>query len=220
MTGAFIENTTNRLNKIAATLASSSSTGCIPKSTNDSIHPTQTPIVAIAPLIAANVLHPQSPTTAEHAPTPSATSNCAGSKSLDSGTASQRPPAKRSITFRNGEVLEFTEDDLEAPPAVSFAGDLGLLNSMWDDKAPHWCGRSYLDIKGVPIPIKYWKEAYSHSTTAGSWKQGQWKGIKGSWSQWKVSRCRVFHFLILMFSSIKLDHCQALAKVVRGQLLA
>ncbi len=80
-----------------------------------------------------------------------------------------------SVTLRNGQKVFFLERDIPAPPAVSFASNFALLNEMWDDEALDWCGWSYLVIKGVSIPISYWKEVYSRSTSGSSWKWGQWK---------------------------------------------
>ena len=91
-----------------------------------------------------------------------------------------------SITFANGTCLEFHAGDVKPPPAVSFADNLGLLNEMWDDMPGHWGGRFALNIKGVPIPIVYWKEVYARSKSGG-WKPNQWEQVKGSWFEWKVS---------------------------------
>jgi hypothetical protein len=77
-------------------------------------------------------------------------------------------------------VLEFTEEDIPIPPAVSFAENLALLNQMWDDAPPHWQRNSVLIIRGVPVPIVYWKTIYSRL-------HGEWKGLKSNWSLWKVS---------------------------------
>jgi len=84
--------------------------------------------------------------------------------------------------FANGITLDFTDADVPAPPAVSFADNLALLNQMWDDTAPHWQGHSELTICGVPVPVKYWKDVYSRSKS----NPGQWKGVKSNWSLWKV----------------------------------
>ena len=92
------------------------------------------------------------------------------------------PSPCRSITFANGITLEFADTDVPAPPAVSFADNLALLNQMWDDAAPHWQGCSELVICGVPVPVKYWKDIYSRSKS----NPGQWKGVKSNWSLWKV----------------------------------
>jgi len=84
--------------------------------------------------------------------------------------------------FANGITLNFTDANVPAPPAVSFADNLALLNQMWDNTAPHWQGHSELIICGVPVPVKYWKDIYSHSKSNPS----QWKGVKSNWSLWKV----------------------------------
>jgi hypothetical protein len=91
----------------------------------------------------------------------------------------------RSITFADGSWLEFHADDVRPPPAISFADDLRLLNAMWDDTPGQWGGHSALNIKGVPVPIVYWKDVYARSKSGG-WKPSQWKQVKGSWFEWKV----------------------------------
>jgi hypothetical protein len=96
----------------------------------------------------------------------------------------------RSITLVGGIHLSFTENDVPRPPSVSFArdikNDLPLLNGMWDDCAEHWAGSSFLNIRGYPIPIIYWKEVYSAKQGNG-WKPGEWKLIKSNYFDWKVS---------------------------------
>jgi hypothetical protein len=91
-------------------------------------------------------------------------------------------------------VLVFTEDDVPAPPALSFADDLPALNRMWDDTSTFWDHHSSLVIKGYPIALVYWKEVYT-SKIGKSWKPHQWKGTKGKWFEWKVSSShpRSFH---------------------------
>jgi hypothetical protein len=101
-------------------------------------------------------------------------------------TLGSKPTTTRSIMFTNGTRLQFCADDVRPPPAISFADDLRLLNKMWDDNPTYWGGNSVLNIKGVPIPIVYWKEVYARSKSGG-WKPGQWKQVKGSWFEWKVS---------------------------------
>jgi len=88
-------------------------------------------------------------------------------------------PCHRTLSFSNGVVLEFTEEDIPNPPAVSFAENLPLLNQMWDDTPPHWQRNSVLVIRGIPIPIVYWKKIYSRL-------HGEWKGLKSNWSLWKA----------------------------------
>lgn len=100
-------------------------------------------------------------------------------------SSSSKQRTTRSITFANGTWLEFHADDVRPPPAISFADNLRLLNEMWDDTPEHWGGHSVLNIKGVPIPIVYWKEVYARSKSGG-WKPNQWKQVKGCWFEWKV----------------------------------
>ena len=102
-----------------------------------------------------------------------------------SSISNSKQAMTRSITFANGKWLEFRADDVRPPPAITFADDLRLLNEMWDDTPGHWGGHSALNIKGVPIPIVYWKEVYARSKSGG-WKPNQWKQVKGSWFEWKV----------------------------------
>jgi len=117
-----------------------------------------------------------------HQPVPSSANLNPPSSSSNTGSMQK---TTRSITFANGTWLEFDADDVRPPPAISFADDIRLLNEMWDDAPGHWGGRSVLHIKGVPIPIMYWKEVYARSKSGG-WKPSQWKQVKGSWFEWKV----------------------------------
>jgi hypothetical protein len=95
-------------------------------------------------------------------------------------------PKTRTILLGDGTRIEFTANDVGPPPAVSFANDLPQLNRMWDDTSAFWDGNSVLVIKGVPIPIVYWKEVYARSKLGGSsWKPGHWKRVKGSWCEWE-----------------------------------
>jgi hypothetical protein len=132
-------------------------------------------------------LQPQTINQPRHQPVPTSasfTSTPPSSTHAPSGS-NRKQTTTRSITFANGTWLEFHADDVKPPPAISFANDLRLLNEMWDDTPGHWGGRSVLNIKGVPIPIVYWKEVYARSK-AGGWKPSQWKQVKGSWFEWKV----------------------------------
>jgi hypothetical protein len=100
------------------------------------------------------------------------------------------PLQTRSITLAGGVRLTFNENEVPTAPSLSFARnlkrDLPLLNAMWDDHTVHWAGASFLDIKGHPIPLVYWKKVYTAKQGNG-WKLGQWKRIKGNYFDWKVS---------------------------------
>ena len=106
----------------------------------------------------------------------------------------QAPPLQstRSITLKHtGITVTFTEADVVDPPALRFAVDIPHLNQMWDDDPIHWRGDSPLIIKGVPIPLVYWKQVYY--SKGRPWRQGNWKGIKGQWFNWKVSNRAMHH---------------------------
>ena len=89
------------------------------------------------------------------------------------------------------------EEDIPIPLAVSFAEDLPLLNQMWDDTPPHWQGNSALIIRGVPIPIVYWKRVYSRL-------HGEWRGLKSNWSLWKAGLSAVWICRRLLPASIQM----------------
>ncbi|KAF9531451.1 hypothetical protein CPB83DRAFT_849041 [Crepidotus variabilis] len=99
----------------------------------------------------------------------------------------------------DGRQLIFTEADVGRPPAHSFAADppftleaqLRKLNAMWDSDPAHWRGLDTgLKICGADIPLAYLRDVYAtrrgaKSQTGHVWKQGQWKGIKNSWFNWR-----------------------------------
>jgi hypothetical protein len=102
----------------------------------------------------------------------------------------QVPLPTRTIKLAGGVRIAFTEHDVPRPPSVSFARDIKkdfpTLNGMWDDHTEHWAGVSFLNIKGHPIPLVYWKAVYSAKLGNG-WKPGEWKLLKSSYFDWKVS---------------------------------
>lgn len=117
----------------------------------------------------------------------------------------------RSITLAGGVRLTFNENEVPTAPSIMFARhlekDLPLLNAMWDDHTEHWAGTSFLDIKGHPIPLVYWKEIYT-AKQGNSWKLGQWKRIKGNYFDWKVS---IAVLTIRLSHPGMLDSCRAVA---------
>jgi hypothetical protein len=99
----------------------------------------------------------------------------------------QRLPT-RSIALKHaGQTIAvtFAEADVMDPPALRFSEDIPRLNQMWDYNPVHWRGDSPLKVKGIPIPLLYWKDIYY--SKGRPWKQGSWRGIKGLWFNWKVS---------------------------------
>ena len=109
--------------------------------------------------------------------------------SLTLARSSSAPLPLCSLVLANGIQVEFTAADVSPPPSMSYAHDIPLLNSMWDDTSPHWGNYSVLNICGVYIPIIYWKQVYSRSPNGGgsAWKPKQWQLIKNNYSKWKVS---------------------------------
>lgn len=102
-------------------------------------------------------------------------------------------PFTRTINLGNGAVICVTEDDIPNPPALSFTNtdeDIGRLNAMWDYTTPHWQDISPLIVKGIRIPLRYWRDLYNARIklpSGSSWKQKQWDGLKTYYSKWRVS---------------------------------
>lgn len=113
-------------------------------------------------------------------------------------TLSLENSATRKLKLGDGTCIEFTADEAGPPPAISFADNLPGLNRMWDDRSGNWDGQSALVIKGIPIPIVYWRAVYGRLKSEKSgkaWKVGDWKKLKRSWSEWKVSFLFFFHLI-------------------------
>ncbi len=108
--------------------------------------------------------------------------------SLNPTRPTSSPLPLRSLVLANGTRVEFTAADVPPPPSMSFAHDIPLLNSMWDDASSHWGNYSVLNIRGVYIPIIYWKKVYSRCPNGGgaAWKPKQWQSIKNNYSKWQV----------------------------------
>jgi hypothetical protein len=90
------------------------------------------------------------------------------------------------ITLKHSEAtVTFTEADVPDAPALRFSEDIPRLNRVWDDDPKHWDGRSPLKIKGMSIPLIYWKTVYS--SKGSKWKEGNWSGIKNALFNCSVS---------------------------------
>jgi hypothetical protein len=141
-------------------------------------------------------------------PTPSSTLT---SFAVPGPGAPSFPLQTRSITLAGGICLTFNENEVPTAPSISFARhlekDLPLLNVMWDNHTEHWAGASFLEIKGHPIPLVYWKKIYTAKQGNG-WKLGQWKRIKGNYFDWKVS---IIVLTIRLSHPGMLDSCRAVA---------
>ncbi|KJA18093.1 hypothetical protein HYPSUDRAFT_218463 [Hypholoma sublateritium FD-334 SS-4] len=116
--------------------------------------------------------HQEAPVSMTHTPvTPVLSNNIAAGAgtnhaqpevvSLNPTRPTSSPLPLRSLVLANGTRVEFTAADVPPPPSMSFAHDIPLLNSMWDDASSHWGNYSVLNIRGVYIPITYWKKLFT-----------------------------------------------------------
>lgn len=87
----------------------------------------------------------------------------------------------RTLQMAGTKSVTFCESDIPDPPAVSYAKSVEDLLDVWSDQSPRWSGTSPLRINEVPIPLVYWPDVYKY------WKGSQWKGVKKTWFDWKVS---------------------------------
>jgi hypothetical protein len=90
----------------------------------------------------------------------------------------------RSLTMANGYVLQFTSEDVPRPPTANFSSNILLLGRMWNDQWAEWDGSSFLKIKGIDIPLVYWKDIFSARSSKG--EPSVWKTLKARWGEWKV----------------------------------
>lgn len=100
-------------------------------------------------------------------------------KSTDEINEEAMKSKKRKLVLENLEKpLYFTALDISDPPHLRYSDDLDSLLKDWDDS-------SYLIIKDVPIPLKYWSQVYRWA------RPGAWDVIKNNWSTWKVTPSEV-----------------------------
>lgn len=64
-----------------------------------------------------------------------------------------KPKSKVLFLTTSKKTITFTALDISDPPHLSYSNDLDNLPVDWENS-------SYLKIKGVPIPLKYWAEVY------------------------------------------------------------
>ncbi|KAK0482317.1 hypothetical protein IW261DRAFT_1417905 [Armillaria novae-zelandiae] len=89
---------------------------------------------------------------------------------------------QESLRLADGQVLFYTEAMLPKNPPTRYGNDLDRLITGWSD------GNLYYEkplipfypivVNGIPVPIKYWRDMYMR-------KNGQWKVLKGPWTNWK-----------------------------------
>jgi hypothetical protein len=69
--------------------------------------------------------------------------------------------------------LVFTALDISDPPHIKYSDDMDSLVLDWNDS-------SYLKVKGVTIPLKYWAQVFRWARLEA------WNVIKDNWSNWRV----------------------------------
>jgi len=80
---------------------------------------------------------------------------------------------KRKLILDDSSSLIFTASDISDPPHLKYSNNLDGLLEDWEDS-------SYLIIKGVSIPLKYWSQVFRWA------KPDAWNVLKTHWSNWKV----------------------------------
>ena len=84
--------------------------------------------------------------------------------------------SREKALFMEGSVnpLVFTALDIVDPPHLKYSDNMDALVLDWDKS-------SYLKIKDVPIPLKYWAQVFR-------WARPEaWNVIKDNWCNWRVS---------------------------------
>jgi hypothetical protein len=89
----------------------------------------------------------------------------------------QSPSKSKERTLvmdRLAKPLVFSALDIADPPHLKYSDNMDALLSDWENS-------SYLRIKDVPVPLKYWPQVYRWA------KPEAWNVIKDHWSNWRVS---------------------------------
>jgi hypothetical protein len=146
------------------------------------LHQTQTQLDTIIKYI--DHLQPREATTlafgCDTSVRPTSAGAAASASPIVETPVARMPLPDRLLNLGDGEVLRITSDSIPDPPAISFANDIPLLNSMWDFRSAEWSGTFPLVVDGHPIPVSHWPELYKYG------KKDQWKGMKARWFEWKV----------------------------------
>jgi hypothetical protein len=90
-------------------------------------------------------------------------------------------PTKARVLRMEGssKPLRFTEIDIPDSPFLRYGNKMDELITDWNDS-------SYIHIKNVPIPLKYWSQVYRWT------KPDAWKVLKNEWHNWRVPLPRSF----------------------------
>ena len=111
---------------------------------------------------------------AHHTAVQSPSRDLQSSKAASSRSLSPVKPKSKTLFLTDfKKTITFTALDISDPPHLKYSDDLDQLSVDWESS-------SYLRIKGVPIPLKYWAEVYRWA------KPEQWSILKDTWTNWKV----------------------------------
>ena len=104
-----------------------------------------------------------------------------GPKEKIRSSSSSGPKKYYVIDFESGERLEYGESDNCPPPSLNgLVSSPARLLEVWDDKFSTGRCKSPLVIRGVPVPVKYWRAYYEN------FKQKRWKVMKQTWLSYQV----------------------------------
>ncbi|THU85743.1 hypothetical protein K435DRAFT_970560 [Dendrothele bispora CBS 962.96] len=103
---------------------------------------------------------------------------------ITSTTSSSPSPSterkSRHLTLKTGVVIHYNKEDLPDPPYLSFHDNIPRLGRLWDESHPEFSQEPcHVQVNGVGVPLRLWDQLYTYTGTK------TWKGIKGSWSNWK-----------------------------------
>jgi hypothetical protein len=121
---------------------------------------------------------------------------------LESPIRPASPIKSKSIVI-NGRSLTITASVVPDPPGMTYKTKADLEQLMRD-----WTSGASVTLRGIPIPLCYWKELYSHIRPAA------WTLIKTPWG-----RYRMFVAAVKSFPTIEeFWACDALAMISKATI--
>ena len=84
-------------------------------------------------------------------------------------------------------TITLSSTDIPDPPPLHSHGNVESIKAIWDDNPTTWNHLSPLRIRGISIPLIYWRALYCYR------RSRQWSGLKQRWSEYKVRHCVSFH---------------------------
>ena len=88
---------------------------------------------------------------------------------------------EQPVTLKLRDIsMTILDADIPEPPPLRCNGRIEDIAAIWNDGKATWTRSSPLRIKGVSIPVIYWRELYQHRRT------DQWSLLKRRWWDYKV----------------------------------